>query len=84
LVGIRFCSDGGWLTRKQGLTRRREERKVHLAKDPLTGDLRAVEFISRHKRERALLSDLKAQFWDSESVALCADSIILIRQKGHL
>lgn len=45
-TGIRFRGDGEWLSRKHGATRRREWRKVHLAMDTATGDIRAVEFTS--------------------------------------
>lgn len=45
-TGIRFRGDGEWLARKHGATRRREWRKVHLAMDTATGDIRAVEFTS--------------------------------------
>jgi hypothetical protein len=42
--GIKFLGDGEWQTRKHGVQRRRQWRKVHLAMDPATSDIRAVEF----------------------------------------
>ena len=44
--GIKFPGDGEWLARKHGTPRRRQYRKVHLAMDTATGDIRAVEFTS--------------------------------------
>lgn len=43
-IGIKFLDDGEWLARKHGTQRRRQYRKVHLAMDTATGDIRAVEF----------------------------------------
>ena len=45
-TGIKFLGDGEWLARKHGTHRRRQYRKVHLAMDTATGDIRAVEFTS--------------------------------------
>ncbi len=39
-TGIRFRGDGEWLARKHGATRRRKWRKVHLAMDTATGNIR--------------------------------------------
>ena len=41
-TGIKFLGDGEWLARKHGTHRRRQYRKVHLAMDTATGDIRAV------------------------------------------
>ncbi|RWR16321.1 IS5 family transposase [Sinirhodobacter populi] len=48
-TGIKFLGDGEWLARKHGTQRRRQYRKVHLAMDTATGDIRAVEFTSSDK-----------------------------------
>ena len=45
-TGIKFLGDGEWLARKHGTQRRHQYRKVHLAMDTATGDIRAVEFTS--------------------------------------
>ena len=45
-TGIKLLGDGEWLARKHGAQRRRQYRKVHLAMDTATGDIRAVEFTS--------------------------------------
>ncbi|SDY68628.1 IS5 family transposase, partial [Citreimonas salinaria] len=43
-TGIKFLGDGEWQTRKHGPQSRRQWRKVHLAMDTATSDIRAVEF----------------------------------------
>src|SRR5690606_4766865 len=67
-TGIRFRGDGEWLARKHGATRRREWRKVHMAMDTGTGDIRAVEFTSSHEGDSALLPDLLAQIPEDEGI----------------
>ena len=42
--GIKFLGDGEWQARKHGVQGRRQWRKVHLAMDTATSDIRAVEF----------------------------------------
>ncbi|MBO6804863.1 MAG: IS5 family transposase, partial [Thalassospira sp.] len=42
-TGIKFLGDGEWQARKHGVQGRRQWRKVHLAMDPATSDIRAVE-----------------------------------------
>ena len=41
-TGIKFLGDGGWQARKHGGQGRRQWRKVHLAMDTATSDIRAV------------------------------------------
>jgi hypothetical protein len=43
-TGIKFLGDGEWQARKHGAQGRRQWRKVHLAMDTATSDIRAVEF----------------------------------------
>lgn len=45
-TGIRLLGDGEWLARKHSTHRRRQYRKVHLAMDTATSDIRGVEFTS--------------------------------------
>lgn len=45
-TGVKFRGDGEWLARKHGTSRRRQWRKVHIAMDTETGDIRAVAFTS--------------------------------------
>ncbi len=60
-TGIKFLGDGEWLARKHGTHRRRQYRKVHLAMDTGTGDMRAVEFISSDKGNSPILPELLSQ-----------------------
>ncbi len=60
-TGVKVLGDGEWQARKHGLSRRRQWRKVHLAMDAVTGDVRAVEFTSSHQGDSPVLSDLLAQ-----------------------
>ena len=46
--GIKFLGDGEWRAGKHGVQGRRQWRKVHLAMDPATSDIRAVEFTPIH------------------------------------
>lgn len=43
-TGVKVLGNGEWQVRKHGPSRRRQWRKVHLAMDTATGDVRAVEF----------------------------------------
>ena len=67
-TGIRFRGDGEWLARKHGATRRREWRKVHLAMDTATGDIRAVEFTSSRQGDSPLLPELLSQIPADEEI----------------
>src|SRR5690606_28325286 len=60
-TGIKFLGDGEWLARKHGTHRRRQYRKVHLAMDTATGDIRAVEFTSSREGDSLVLPDLLNQ-----------------------
>ena len=71
-TGIRFRGDGEGLARKHGATRRREWRKVHLAMDITTGDIRAVGFTSSRQGDSPILPELLSQIpatADIETVA---------------
>lgn len=67
-TGIRFRGDGEWLSRKHGATRRREWRKVHLAMDTATGDIRAVEFTSSRQGDSPILPELLSQIPSNEEI----------------
>jgi uncharacterized protein (DUF2336 family) len=58
-----------WLAQKHGPSRRRQWRKVHIAMDTETGDLRAVEFTSSRQGDSPLLPDLLAQIPEEEEIA---------------
>ena len=51
-TGIKCLGDGEWLVRKHGPQRRRQWRKVHLAMDTATSDIRAVEFTPSREGDR--------------------------------
>ena len=60
-TGVKVRGDGEWQVRKHGPGRRRQWRKVHLAMDAATGDIRAVEFTSSQQGDSPVLPDLLAQ-----------------------
>jgi Transposase DDE domain len=60
-TGVKMRGDGEWQVRKHGPSRRRQWRKVHLAMDVATGDIRAVEFTSSQTGDSPVLPDLLAQ-----------------------
>lgn len=67
-TGIKFLGDGEWLARKHGTHRRRQYRKVHLAMDTATGDIRAVEFTSSREGDSPILPDLLDQIPPDEDI----------------
>ena len=60
-TGVKMRGDGEWQVRKHGPSRRRQWRKVHLAMDVATGDIRAVEFTSSQTGDSPVLPALLAQ-----------------------
>ena len=60
-TGIKFLGDGEWQARKHGVQGHRQWRKVHLAMDAATSDIRAVEFTSRSDGDSPVLPDLLDQ-----------------------
>ena len=60
-TGIKFLGDGEWQTRKHGPQGRRQWRKVHLAMDPATSNIRAVEFTPSRDGDSPVLPDLLGQ-----------------------
>ena len=65
---IKFLGDGEWHARKHGPLRRRQWRKVHLAMDAATSDIRAVEFTSSKEGDSPTLPALLAQIPDGEQI----------------
>ncbi len=59
--GIKFLGDGEWQARKHGVQGRRQWRKVHLAMDTATSDIRAVELTSGGDGDSPVLPDLLNQ-----------------------
>ena len=66
-TGIKFRGDGEWQARKHGPSRR-QWRKVHIAMDAGTGDVRAVEFTSSRQGDSPLLPELLAQIPPEETI----------------
>ena len=60
-TGIKFLGDGEWQARKHGVQGRRQWRKVHLAMDTATSDIRAVEFTPSREGDSPVLPDLLSQ-----------------------
>ena len=95
-TGIKFLGDGEWLARKHGTHRRRQYRKVHLAMDTATGDIRAVEFTPSREGDSPVLPDLLDQIPVTEDGAFdtrrChtailergGTAVIPIRRNGRL
>ena len=59
-TGVTMRGDGEWQVRKPGPSRRRRRRKVHLAMDVATADIRAVEFTSGREGDSPVLPGLLA------------------------
>jgi hypothetical protein len=67
-TGIKFLGDGEWQVRKHGTSRRRQWRKVHLAMDTTTSDIRAVEFTPSRDGDSPVLPDLLVQIPEDEQI----------------
>ena len=60
-TGVKMLGEGEWQVRRHGPGRRRQGRKVHLAMDTATGDIRAVEVTPSGEGDSPVLPDLPAQ-----------------------
>jgi hypothetical protein len=67
-TGVKMRGDGEWQVRRHGPSRRRQWRKVHLAMDTATGDIRAVEFTSSQTGDSPVLPSLLAQISPDEPI----------------
>ena len=67
-TGIKFLGDGEWHARKHGVQGRRQWRKVHLAMDTATSDIRAVEFTPSREGDSPVLPDLLGQIPQDEDI----------------
>jgi hypothetical protein len=80
-TGIKLLGDGEWQARKHGVQGRRQSlpgngllanrergRKVHLAMDTATSDIRAVEFTPSSDGDSPVLPDLLAQITEGEKI----------------
>ena len=68
-TGIKFLGDGEWQARKHGVQGRRQWRKVHLAMDTATSDIRAIEFTPSREGDSPILPDLLDQIPEDEEIA---------------
>ena len=67
-TGVKVRGDGEWQVRKHGPGRRRQWRKVHLAMDVATGDVRAVEFTSSQQGDSPVLPSLLEQIPSDQAI----------------
>ena len=67
-TGVKIRGDGEWQARKHGPGRRRQWRKVHLAMDTATGDIRAVEFTPSREGDSPVLPALLAQIPPNQTI----------------
>ncbi len=67
-TGIKVLGDGEWQARKHGVQGRRQWRKVHLAMDPATSDIRAVAFTPSRDGDSPVRPDLLDQIPDCEPI----------------
>ena len=67
-TGVKMRGEGEWQVRRHGASRRRQWRKVHLAMDAATGDIRGVEFASSREGNSPVLPDLLAQIPSDEPI----------------
>lgn len=67
-TGIKMIGDGEWKARKHGVSRRRQWRKVHIAIDAQTLDIRALEVTSNAVGDGQTLPDLLAQIPGDEAI----------------
>ncbi len=67
-TGAQLLGDGEWQARKHGVQSRRQWRKVHLAMDTATSDIRAVEFTPNREGDSPVLPDLLGQISEDEDI----------------
>ena len=67
-TGIKFLGDGEWQARKHGAQGRRQWRKVHLAMDTATSDIRAVELTPSRDGDSPILPELLGQIPEDEQI----------------
>jgi hypothetical protein len=60
-TGIKICGEGEWKVKKHGAEYRRAWRKVHLAIDAKTLDIRAVEMTDHRQGDAAQMEELLSQ-----------------------
>jgi hypothetical protein len=67
-TGIKFPGDGERQARKHGVQGRRQWRKIHLAMDTATSDIRAVEFTPGSDGDSPVMPELLDQIPEGEEI----------------
>ena len=67
-TGIKFLGDGEWQARQHGVQGRRQWRRVHLAMDTATSDIRAVGFTPSSDGDSPVLPELLDQIPEGEEI----------------
>lgn len=68
-TGVKMLGEGEWKTKKHGAEYRRQWRKVHLAIDAQTLEIRAIEVTSNNVGDAPVLPYLLEQITETESIA---------------
>ena len=68
-TGIKFLGEGEWKCKKHGAEYRRQWRKVHLAIDARTLDIRAIEVTDNGTGDAPMLPELLSQILPDEPIA---------------
>ena len=69
-TGLKVLGEGEWKVRKHGADKRRVWRKVHLAVDADSHEVRAVEMTDHRHGDGEILPDLLAQLPEEEQIAV--------------
>ncbi len=67
-TGIKFVGEGEWKRKKHGAEYRRQWRKVHLAIDAKTLEIRAIEVTDNSVGDAPMLPELLAQIADEQEI----------------
>jgi hypothetical protein len=68
-TGVKVLGEGEWKVRRHGADRRRVWRKVHLAIDAESHEIRAIEMTDHRHGDGEILPDLLAQVPEEEQIA---------------
>lgn len=82
-TGIKFLGYGEWQARKHGVQGRRQWRKVHLAMDTATSDIRAVEFTPSSDGDSPVLPELLDQIPEGEEIGTVTADGAYDTRRGH-
>ena len=80
---IKFLGGGEWQASKHGVQGRRQWRKVHLAMDSATSDIRAVEFTPSREGDSPFLPDLLNQLPGDENIGTIIADGAYDTKRGH-